>query len=728
MLNYSVYTVLKAGSGFYNSFTSNSSFPSLSNMRRVIKKKLQKIPIGFVDTGNILKFLECRNYPKHLVVSCDETRVLRQVDYDFESDSLVGLTAPIHPVTGFPNQSFMPTNTPSEIIETLCSHSHATYIEVMVAKPMMPGATSFCISVIPTDRKYTKSDKAKQFTSIASELSKVGIKVEGFASDGDEKYFGAQKSLIEFGKPFLWFQYTLNGNPHSYYGAAQDYLHMLQKIRWRAFDQACDLSFNNFPINSSFLKILLCDDTVSRETFGLTHGDVENKDKSNDKMNCKVTLKLCSWKLIEGLRMVQGSDGLQQYLRLMTMLHEAYILDESKITLEMRLFNIIYVVSFCRRWKSFVIKSKGKAANFLTPNAWACIEVNLVFFVRLLLSGYGDMVYLCNSQPCEETFRTMRSFGTWGFTQINFSMSVALNLLSKVNLLLDVTNTLSMENFKFAEKFACQSLPKDSSFVLHFLPDHQINEIIAQAIDCARTDALKFGMNTPECNVGAILKIGDLLEDLLSHTPARGIVSVPIIQATKSTVFSKNIVSVKNLHYIDEPQTKRSHVARLKSLDTYETIIISKQQFLNQINMESCEKISADRTHRFMMKPLTERLENRVDSIAVKNEISIGDWVGIKNPSSNYGIGQVIKFRRFEPNFEASIYQFDCVSLSEINVRFLLAPIYSMDLATLVLEPVICEKFLEMKDYEFTVSRAMIDLENYRMKTEFSIYVVDDIE
>ena len=193
--------------------------------------------------------------------------------------------------------------------------------------------------------------------------------MEGFATDGDDKYFGAQKSLIGFGTSVDWNGFTLYADLFAELRASQDFLHMLQKIKWRAFNQKNDLSFGMFPINSTYLKILLADDYVSRETYGLTYGDVESKDRAQDKMECKVMLKLCSWDLIEGLKVVAGSDGLQQYLRLLTMLHDACMLNKSEITLEIRLYNLIYVVSFCRRWKSFVLNRGGKASNFLSPNS-----------------------------------------------------------------------------------------------------------------------------------------------------------------------------------------------------------------------------------------------------------------------------------------------------------------------------------------------------------------------
>ena len=503
----------------------------------------------------------------------------------------------------------------------------------------------FCICAIPTDRRYKKSDKAKQFKYIAAELKSVGIKEEGFATDGDETYFSAQKSFIGFGQTVDWNGFTLVASPYTEIGMVQDFIHMLQKIRLRPFDQACDLNFNGIPINSSFLKILLIDPLVSKETFGLTLSDVKNKDKSNDKMNCAVTLKLCDWKVIEGLRMVEGSSGLQQYLKLMTLLHEACILDETKINLKTRLFNLIYVVSFCRRWKQFLMENGGKPNNFLTRNAWTSIEMNLVFFVRLLRQGYGHMIYLCTSQTCEEMFRTIRSFGTWGFTQINFSMSTGLDLLSKVNLMLDVMNKLSKSGMKFGEKFADQSLPSNSKFIPQFLHEFEELEIVTEAFKEAKFDAFGFGMNSDECDISTALKHGDELDTLVSQVVTRNVASVMCPKFKEKIVGDKRTLNFKNLQFIDEPQEKLSDIARL--MNPTKIQLISKQQFLRIIDVGSGEKVSNDRIRRFIAPDLVCPYQGTemVEEVLVNDEISIGDWIAVIDCDNQYTIGMIFKFR-----------------------------------------------------------------------------------
>ena len=596
--------MLKGGKGQYRTVDLNSTMPSLGTIRNSMRKRLEPIEVGVIDVGKVLRFLADRNYPKHVIISCDETRVSKKIEYDFKFDKLVGLTAPIDRDSGFPNVSEMKTSTPCEILETISKHSQSSFVDVFMLKPLTPGSAPICITAIPTDNKYTKSDKLKQWNHVADQLATAGIKVEGFSSDGDEKYFGAQKSFIEFGKLFDWHGFKMYGNPESVFGASQDFLHMLQRFRWRAFDNRCELRLNNAPINSSFLKSLLKMDNVSRESFGISMCDLVNKDKSHDKMNCDVTLKLCQWKIIDALGDVPGSGGLRQYLKLMAMMHDACILDETAIDIKFRLYNLVYVVSFIRRWKSFIRETGGKAFNFITPNAWACVETNLVFFVRLLDAGYGDMFYLCNSQPCEEAFRTMRSFGTWGLTQINFSMGVGLNLLAKMNLLMDVMNELSKCGVLFSEKFADQTLPLDSKFIPNFLTDREKRDIVECALQAAEKDIEIFGIDSIECDVGSVLKSGDPIDELLTQHSQRATYIGKQWPVKKSVVNGRNIISIKNLHFIDEPLENPSKIVRLAKPDSAQGILISKQQFLNLIDVGSIEKVSNDRTKRFIANDL----------------------------------------------------------------------------------------------------------------------------
>ena len=105
---------------------------------------------------------------------------------------------------------------------------------------------------------------------------------------------------------------------------------------------------------------------------------------------------------------------------------------------------------------------------------------------------------------------------------------------------------------------------------------------------------------------------------------------------------------MKNLHFIDEPQENPRKVARMLSLTKPEINMISKDQFLRLINMESAEKVSTDRNKRFITNPIQIRtqLEKLVMDVAVNENIWIGEWIAIESESGIYSIGQVSRFKK----------------------------------------------------------------------------------
>ena len=93
--------LLKGGKGQYRTVDINSTMPSLGTVRNSMRKRLEPIEVSIVDANKVVKFLSDRNYPKHVIVSCDETRVSKKIEYDFKFERLAGLSTPIDRVTGF---------------------------------------------------------------------------------------------------------------------------------------------------------------------------------------------------------------------------------------------------------------------------------------------------------------------------------------------------------------------------------------------------------------------------------------------------------------------------------------------------------------------------------------------------------------------------------------------------------------------------------------------------
>lgn len=334
------------------------------------------------------------------------------------------------------------------------------------------------------------------------------------------------------------------------------------------------------------------------------------------------------------------------------------------------------------------------------------------------------MTQLCTSQPCEELFRTMRLFTTWGFMQINFTTKEALAILSKINVMLDIVNRLSKDGVKFAD----QALPLDSKFVPHFLPREVIVDIIKEAKAQADFDASSFGINSGECDVGKYMKHGDDLEAvLMSRTHDRATYSVPSWNLKRSTIENTPIVSLRNLHFADEVQEHSPKICRFSRLNNPSQSFISKQQFLSLINLEGTEKVTTDRKHRFIVAPRqntpeTSKVEDGVD---VRTQITIGDWIVLENEEEDYLLGKLIQFKRKSSNDkrESTVYSRDTFEMDGQNhIGILLSPSFILETSSLKLEKA-STVFRCSRYYKCTIDESLLDLQNSKMNDEFRDYI-----
>jgi hypothetical protein len=599
----SLYQYLKDGKGSFSTFSANSPSPSYSTVCRLRKKEKDPITVGEVNVGKIVEFLTKRNYSLTVFVACDDTRIETKVNWNADDNKIYGFVGPIHQVTGFPVTSSFEANTPGQVLELMNNTPLAKYLEVFTLTSFTPGATSTVIAAIPTDRKYKKADKLRQFMYLKNLLGMEGVKIDSVASDGDERSMGAQKALISYGHIEIWHGAKLYGDSLSETGAVQDYVHMLNKLRWRIFNENADLVIGDFEVNIKYLCQLLSRPDVSFDTFKLTMRELEVKNMMRDKMSYEITCKLMNPKIIFALEEhVHGGLGLAHYLRMMMLLRDACVLDETEITVEQRIMNMIYVSSCLRRWRQDIIeKSYLKASNFISTNSWCCVELNLVFLVRLIRSGRGDLVYLVNSQPCENVFRLMRSSTPKHSTMVNVTTKTAVERIDSLNLLLDTTAKLNQRGMNFKEHILDQVAAPTGDFIPRFLSDTEIDEIVQSALGNAKRDMGALGIFSEECNVNEILHHGSDLESLMTQNiPATsfGVVNFPDWNIIRRVVDGKNIVSLGPLHFLDEIQEK-SQFTQIKSFNPWVTESISKSQFLNRVNGKKRDHVNNDINERF---------------------------------------------------------------------------------------------------------------------------------
>lgn len=139
----------------------------------------------------------------------------------------------------------------------------------------------------------------------------------------------------------------------------------------------------------------------------------------NDRQNFKSAEKVSSSKIIDLLKAhVPDSEGTILYLEMMNSLISAYMDDTIEYWMQQQ-------------------PAYHLDKNFITSNCYACIEINAHSIVKCtsnLHSTNEPQLFapnLFDSQPCESTFRQLRSMSTTFSTIVNCSVLKFINRVKK---------------------------------------------------------------------------------------------------------------------------------------------------------------------------------------------------------------------------------------------------------------------------------------------------------
>lgn len=194
------YIYMTAGKKAYEILHANlkNVIPSLSALHRDLDQT-DNILEGAVRLKELRLYLENRNYPLTIFISEDQTALVKCIQYDPSSNSLIGLVSPLQKNTGFPVLKKFQVNTLKDIENSFQAETAAINAYVYMAQPLVDGAPAFCISVFGSDNCFTSNDVLTRWRHIQKEASKYGITVLGIASDGDTRCMKAMKIHSKLG-------------------------------------------------------------------------------------------------------------------------------------------------------------------------------------------------------------------------------------------------------------------------------------------------------------------------------------------------------------------------------------------------------------------------------------------------------------------------------------------------------------------------------------------------
>lgn len=300
----------------------------------------------------------------------------------------------------------------------------------------------------------------------------------------------------------------------------QDPVHFGTKSRNRPLKTSSILPFGDKIISSAHLKMLI--QKVSKDKHFLTNSDIDPKDRQNyrsaEKM-CHVRVRQCLQEHIP------GSEATVIYLKMMDYATSAYL--DPSLSPSDRVKRIWYAVFLARIWRSWLSKTIEKqkteekerkktekkpnanivpktytlAENFMSSNAYACLEINahslIKFIIKLRNSNRLELFLplLLGSQTCESTFRQLRSMTSTFSTVVNFTLYDMLQRLRRIQLLNDIVTKsseicpeLKFPRYERKMAKAPDVLPSDSELI----------ELIESARQEATCDANNVGINAED--------------------------------------------------------------------------------------------------------------------------------------------------------------------------------------------------------------------------------------
>lgn len=304
---------------------------------------------------------------------------------------------------------------------------------------------------------------------------RFGIELAGISSDGDTRLLSAMKYEISRPDGIL---------------AIQDTIHLGGKLRNKILNS--DMPIGKHIVSIDHLKSLVT--KVHKSVHGLTQNDI----CPEDRMDFDSFLKITKDRVLTALQQhIEDSNGTIQYLKMCKYITSSF-LDLDVEPLE-RIFRMYRAVFFLRIWRQTIISSKSyKLRNFITSNAYACVEINARNLIAIL-KKFRDQNHpelflppIFDSQTCEKAFRVFRSMGTTQFTKINFSLLELIHMIGRVETQHDIAY------FKLKEtpiKFP--HMRTDKTKIYKLPTDEEIIEIIAKAKQEALKDAELLEMSCP---------------------------------------------------------------------------------------------------------------------------------------------------------------------------------------------------------------------------------------
>lgn len=444
--NMCTYLYMIGGKLLYETLYLNlGGIPSVKTVKRIISEE-QIIEEGIFRFNALKQFLVKRGYPLEVWISEDQTAITNKIEYCAKNNTVIGFVPHIDS-DGLPVVNSFKFKSLRNLQQFFEQEAKSTYINLIIAQPLVDKSPSFCLCVYGTANKFNSADVRKRWIKMREMAQVHGITIKGFSTDGDTRMLKVMKE--DMGLPQInsekWGNWFFSKHLKDKPIYIQDTVHIGTKLKTVFLKPGIVLPVGTYLISSKHLHDLI--EKVSKDKHCVTKSMLT----ANDKMNFDAVEKITDTKVISSLlENVPNSKGTAVFLSMCRFILDSF-LDKSLPPLE-RIYKMWVAAFFFRVWRNHINKNEkySLSHNFISLNCYTCIELNahsLICYLMMCRDNEKSFLpWLLSSQPCEENFRKLRSMTSTFSTRVNFSVLDVLRRLNRLNFMTQVTCDVGKSN------------------------------------------------------------------------------------------------------------------------------------------------------------------------------------------------------------------------------------------------------------------------------------------
>lgn len=512
---FSLSLLLRTGSTGYQLLHKNmpEALPSLSTVQREAAKQFNPLSEGEFAFDQLSVHLKAYNAPRIVSISEDATRVITRIEYDPNSNKLVGFVLPLDteylPIGG----SFLATSF-DKIEQMFLSTSKASSAYIYVAQPLSPSAPPFCLCLIGTDNRFDANSVTHRWKYMIKECKKRNIEVVSFSADGDSRLLTSMRvesKLYNYSSKKCKYVELANNDKSSQIVVpkawkswffieqeisvcfVQDPIHLGVKLKARLLTVSQILPLGKYSAIATHLHLVQA--SYSKEHHNLRLRDLDHQDRQN----FEAVSRIISPNVLGLLDTLPNAKGTKLYLQVVKSIVDSFL--DKQLEPLSRIEEAWFALFFTRYWRQWVLSSAGYNLenNFISLNSYVCIELNahaLILLLMILRNSSAEQCYcpwLLGSQPCEKAFRAARSMTPTFSTIVNFNVLGLLRRLHKLQIQIELESQSSTTGIIYPQQNNRRSDISDGHRVKN-ITDFEIEQAVKSALERAKNCMEELGM------------------------------------------------------------------------------------------------------------------------------------------------------------------------------------------------------------------------------------------